>query len=213
MSPFRLVPLAVSLVLASSAAFAIEVPREPLNFTVIRNGEAVGTHSLRFQPQSEGVSVAIDTNVVVKIAMIPVYRFEHHGQETWTGDRLAALKSTTNDDGTKHALKVSATGGALDVTGDDKAAQLPAAILPASLWNRSTVAQGTLMNTLDGHVMTVRIADLGEDTVSVRGQPRRARHYAMSGDLARELWYDGSGTLVQVRFKGKDDSDIQYVLN
>jgi hypothetical protein len=213
MSPFRLAALAVPLTLAAATASAMEVPREPLSFTVLRNGDVVGTHSIHFQPQADGVNVAVDTNVVVKMAMIPVYRFEHHGQETWSRGQLVALNSTTNDDGAKHTLKVSAAPGTLEVNGDDKPTRLPAVTLPASLWNRATVAQGTLMNTLDGHAMTVHISDLGDETVSVHGQPRHAHHYSMTGDLARELWYDGSGTLVQLRFKGRDDSDIQYVLN
>lgn len=213
MSRIRLAAaLAASLFAVSTAAGAVELPRDPLSFTVLRNGEEVGSHSYRFQPDGDAVKVAIDTNVVVKMALIPVYRFEHHGQEVWQNGQLVALNSTTNDDGTHHTLKVAGGGAMLDVNGDGNAARLPAAMVPASLWNRATTGQTTLLNTLDGHAMAVRINDLGDDTVSVHGQPRRAHHYAMVGDLARELWYDGSGTLVQVRFKGKDDSDILYVL-
>ncbi|HTH15335.1 MAG TPA: DUF6134 family protein [Magnetospirillum sp.] len=213
MSRLPFAALALPLVLASTAAVAVEAPHEPLSFTVLRNGEPVGTHVLRFQPQPEGVGVAVDTNVVVKMAMITVYRFEHHGQEVWNRDQLVSLNSTTNDDGDHHTLKVAAGSAGLDVNGDGKATRMPGATVPASLWNRATVAQGTLLNTLDGHAMTVKITDMGEDTVTVHGRSRPAHHYSMAGDLARELWYDGSGTLVQVRFKAKDDSDIQYVLN
>lgn len=204
---------AVPLVLLSVAAHALELPSESLSFAVLRNGDPVGTHTVRFQPQPDGFSVAIDTNVVVKMAMIPVYRFEHHGQEVWRGDQLVGLSSTTNDDGTRHTLKVKGGAAGLEVNGDGNSARLPGAVLPASLWNRATTGQGVLMNTLDGHAMNVRVSDLGDDTVTAHGQPRRARHYAITGDLPRELWYDDHGTLVQVRFKAKDDSDIRYVLN
>lgn len=213
MRPLLLAALICSLASASTAAFALDAPREALSFTVLRNGEAVGTHVLRFEPKADGLGVAIDTNVVVKMAMIPVYRFEHHGQELWQSERLVSLTSTTNDDGTRHSLNVAAGGSALEITGDGAPSRLPAATLPASLWNRATTTQGTLLNTLDGRAMTVRIDDLGEDMVTAHGQPRRAHHYAMAGDLARELWYDAAGTLVQVRFKAKDGSDIRYVLN
>jgi hypothetical protein len=204
----RLAMLAIAFSLTATAAFAME----PLSFTVIRNGDTVGSHTLRFQPAADGVTVTIDTNVVVKVAMIPVYRFEHHGQEVWQRDHLLALNSTTNDDGTRHSLKVNGGGGALEVNGDGTASRLPAATIPASLWNRATIGQGTLLNTLDGRAMNVTITDLGTETVTVSGQSRPARHYAMAGDLNRELWYDDTGTLVRLRFKGKDDSDIQYVL-
>ncbi|MBR9970567.1 DUF6134 family protein [Magnetospirillum sulfuroxidans] len=208
---------AATLCLAVSSAFAATeatVPsHDPLSFTVLRNGDAVGSHILRFQSMSDGtLVVTTDTNVVVKMAMIPVYRFEHHGREIWHGDHLMALNSETNDDGTHHVLKASGATGALIADGDGKIARLPAETVPASLWNNATVVQGTLLNTLDGHAMAVHIADLGEDTVTVSGHPHPARHYAMTGDLNREVWYDSTGGLVQVRFKAKDDSDIQYVL-
>lgn len=211
MSGFRVFALALPVAFLATTALAAEP--DLLKFTVLRDGEAVGTHILRFQPQPDGLRVLVDTNVVVKMAMIPVYRFEHHGEETWQHDTLVALNSTTNDDGTRHTLKVAAGPAALDVNVDGSASHLPPRTLPASLWNRATTTQATLMNTLDGHAMTVDVADRGEDTITVHGQSRKARHYSMAGDLARELWYDGTGTLVQVRFKGKDESDIRYVLD
>lgn len=208
----RVAVLAASLAAVAFPAYAVEVPHDPLNFTVIRNGDVVGSHVVRFQPAADGLGVTIDTNVVVKIAMIPVYRFEHHGQELWQHDHVLSLNSTTNDDGTRHSVKANGSSNTLEVDGDGITAHLPAATMPASLWNHATINQSTLMNTLDGHALTIHMTDLGNDTVAVAGQPRPAHHFAMAGDLNRELWYDGAGTLVQMRFKGKDGSDIQYVL-
>lgn len=213
----RLAPLAtmtVTLCLTVGAAIAADVgPRGPLSFTVLRNGEPVGSHVLRFQANSDdSLQVSTETNVVVKMALIPVYRFEHRGREVWKDGHLVALTSETNDDGTHHALKVADDGGGLAVNGDGNVTRLPGDTLPASLWNSGTVTRASLLNTLDGHAMAVHIADLGGDQVAVNGHNVPARHYAMTGDLARELWYDTAGTLVQVRFKAKDASDIQYVL-
>jgi len=213
MRPVSLALPIIALTLAAGAALAADgVPGNALSFTVLRNGETVGTHVLRFQPVDDAVRISADTNVVVKMAMIPVYRFEHHGNEVWRDGRLISLTSETNDDGTRHALKVAGGGGSLAVNGDGAVSHLPADTLPASLWNRRTVARGTLLNTLDGHAMTVQVADQGDDQVAVHGRTVVARHYAMTGDLSRELWYDADGTLVQVRFKARDDSDIRYVL-
>lgn len=64
-------------------AGAAEPPHEPLNFTVLRNGDVVGSHSIRFRPSGDDMDVDIETHIVVKIAIVPVYRFEHHGQEIW----------------------------------------------------------------------------------------------------------------------------------
>lgn len=204
--------LALALAFTSSAAVAQPHPPQSLRFTVLRDGDPIGSHRLQFQNGTDGLKVAIDTDVVVKILVVPVYRFKHHDEEVWKDGHLVALSSVTNDDGTPHHLKVAADGKGLEVNGDDKASLLPTSTIPASLWNPATVTQAALMNTLDGHPMSVKVKDLGTESVSVHGQPRPAHHYAVTGDLAREVWYDADGTLVQVRFKAQDDSDIRYVL-
>lgn len=213
-------PLSLRAALAAAlivVAFTTTAPAraatpKSLKFTVLRNGEAVGSQVVKFQDIGNRLDVTVDTAVVVKIAIIPVYRFEHHDKEVWQNGHLTRLSSKTNDDGTHHHLNVVAEPNSLDVKGDDKESHLPPSAIPASLWNPATVRQAMLMNTLDGHAMAVKVTDLGDDTVSVHGKPRLAHHYAMTGDLSRELWYDASGTLVQVRFKAKDDSNIRYVL-
>ena len=204
------------LVAALCALFLVPAARaavpDALHFTVLRDGDAVGHHTVAFHQQAQDLDVTIDTDVVVKIIIVPVYRFTHHDEEVWRGGRLVSLTSKTDDDGTPHHLTVAADAAGLAVTGDDKPSRLPPATVPASLWNPATVTQATLLNTLNGSAMAVKVADLGTETVTVHGQPRSAHHYALTGDLARELWYDADGTLVQVRFKAKDDSDIRYVL-
>lgn len=198
------------------AIFAVDAaasePQAPLAFTVLRDGDKVGSNIIRFQPQPGGVNVTIDTQILVKIAMIPVYRFEHHGEETWRDGRLQSLTSNTNDDGKRHALQVAAGQDQLQIDGDGQHKLMPNDAVPASLWNSTLVTQSSLLNTLDGSAMAVKIADLDQDKVSVHGQEQLAHHYAVTGDLKREVWYDASGSLVQVRFKAEDDSKIEYVL-
>lgn len=212
MRHLRFRALAVALALSASPAVAADTPRDT-RFTVVRDGEPVGTHMLRFSPAPEGLKVAVDTKVVVRLAMIPVYRFEHHGQELWRDDRLAALSSTTNDDGTRHVLNVAAGASGLQVDSDGKSSRMPAGTLPASLWNAATTSAGILMNTLDGSALAVRVTDRGEETLKIAGRPATARHYSLAGDLSRDVWYDSQGNLVQVRFKAKDDSLIEYLRN
>ena len=208
----RSLAFAGALVAALSAPPSEAATPASLAFTVLRNGEPIGSHTYTFEKDHGALKVTVDTSVAVKVVMIPVYRFEHHDEEVWRDDRLTELASKTNDDGTRHHLNVAADASGLEVDGDEKPSRLPAAMLPASLWNPDTVRQGALMNTLDGHPMTIHVADAGEETVDVHGHPTPAHHYVLTGDLARELWYDAAGTLVQVRFKAKDDSDLRYVL-
>ena len=208
---FRFIAAALGMVIALPAS-ALPVPKQPLTFTVLRNGEPVGTNTITFQSTAAGLQVDVKTAIVVKITVIPVYRFEHEGHEVWQGDRLVSLRSVTNDDGTPHQLVVDARGDGLEVKGDGYSGPAAAGSIPGSLWNPAVPQQSTLLNSLDGKLMKVATKDVGEETILVRGTASKARHYVVDGDLKRDLWYDSDGSLVQIHLKAKDDSDILYVL-
>ena len=208
---FHLIAATLAMVVAQPA-LALPVPNQPLAFTVLRNGEPVGTNTITFQQTPAGLQVDVKTAIVVKITVIPVYRFEHEGHEVWQGDHLVSLRSATNDDGTPHHLAVEAKGDGLEVKGDGYTGPAAMGAIPGSLWNPAVPRQSVLLNSLDGKLMNVATKDLGEETVTVRGTAAKARHYVVDGDLKRDLWYDPDGTLVQIHLKAKDDSDILYVL-
>lgn len=195
----------------AAPAFAAPPPGGVLDFTVLRNGSEVGRHEMLFRNEADSLKIDIRTNVAVKVAFITAYRFEHEGHEVWQGGRLARLWSKTNDDGTKHVLDVTAGGDGLVVMADGKEPEKLSTSIPASLWNERIVQQRNILNTLDGTRMSIQVSDLGTETLIVKNARLPARHYVVTGDLERELWYDAQNVLVKVRFKAKDGSDIEYL--
>lgn len=194
----RNLAIAVGLALALAApAHALSLPTGgTLNFDVIRKGKDIGDHSYSFSGSKNAFSVKVATDIAVKIPLIrtTVYSFRHSSVEQWQAGKLKALSSKTNDDGTPHQLRTGNKGA-----------------LPASLWNDDIVHTGKLMNTIDGNIMSVRVADLGMDSVGTKRGKVNAHHYRLSGDLARDLWYDADGNLVRVAFKADDGSTVTYI--
>lgn len=187
--------------------------RRTLTYAVLRDGDPVGTQVFQFDGTPDDGTVHVATDVVVKIAFVPVYRFRHRSTETWRNGHLTELASTTDDDGEQHTLTVRATGDTMVVsTKEDGRHTIAGSLLPASLWNVATVKAGRLLNTLTGRQMAVSVTDAGPDTVEARGRRATAEHYALTGELNRELWYDRTGVLLHVRFAAKDASRIDYVL-
>ena len=183
-----------------------------LVYQVMRNGDPVGQHSLTFARNGDMTDVDISTRVAVKMAFITVYRFEHDGHETWRGNRLVALTSQTNDDGTRHQLKVATEGESLRIAADGKHMTAPANILPASMWRPGVVQQSELVNTLDGKRMQVSARDMGQDTVKAAGHSTKAHHYKISGNIDRDVWFGPGDMLVRMQFAAKDGSTIVYEL-
>jgi hypothetical protein len=194
----RLSILAAGLTLAMAATSnAATLPEGgQLNFDVIRKGKDIGDHSYAFNGTGGSFSVRVSTDVAVKIPIIRTnaYRFQHSSVETWEGGKLRTLKAATNDDGTPHELSTAGDG-----------------LIPASLWNDDTVRAGKLLNTIDGHVMSVKVADLGNEQVATGSGKITAHHYRLTGDLARDLWYDDVGNLAHVVCTADDGSIVSYV--
>lgn len=206
--------LATLLSAAVGTAQAVPLPAGGvLKFDVMRKGDQIGTHVLSFHQAKDRLDVTIKTRIAVKIAFFTAYHFNHDSHEVWRDDRLVRMETTTDDDGTDHTLEVSAGDkGKLQVVSDGKTMQADPDAIPASLWNPAVIRTHDLMDSLVGKRLDVSIADRGDDVVTVRGKQVKAHHYSMTGELARELWYDENGVLVRFTLKGKDGSDVQYVL-
>ena len=196
-----------------AAAEMAGVPEtEELTFAILREGDRIGTHTYRFRPDGAALEVHYVTDIAVKLAFITAFRFEHAGHEAWRDGRLVSLTTRTNDDGDAHTVKAVANGNVVEVMADGVRRTADPAIMPASFWDPRTVERRQILNVVDGRLMTVAITDLGEETISAAGRSITARHYVMTGDFQRELWFDASGVMVRQRFIGEAGSEILFEL-
>lgn len=183
-----------------------------LDFAILRNGDAIGSHVIRFETKDDALAVQVEAKVDYRFGFIPLYRFEHRALEVWREGSLQRMSATTNDNGAKYEIVLQRDEGdmVLAVNGAETAAA--PGLQPASLWNVAIVRQRRILDPADGELMSVAIADAGMETIRVAGRDVPARHYVMTGDFERDLWYDDRGVLKQVRFLGDDGSEILYSL-
>ncbi len=57
-------------------------------------------------------------------------------------------------------------------------------------------------------VKAVRPRLVGRERVPVGGRPVEAKHYALRGQIRRDLWYDADCNLVRVAWRARDGSEI-----
>lgn len=204
----------LALIAGAAPARAVIVPDDGLlRFSVIRDGDEIGTHVLTFQRTGDRLDVTVKTRIAVEFAFITVFRFEHDSHEVWQGGKLVRMETETDDDGTDHKLEVLADGGGkLRVIGDGQEMVADPDTVPASLWNPAFIRTNDLMDSLVGKPLDITVTGRGDETVTVKGEPVTAHHYSMTGDFARELWYDQDWVLVRMTLKAEDGSDVEYVL-
>ena len=194
----RFIGMALGFAIAlATPVSSLSIPSSgKLSFDVIRKGKDIGDHSYSFTGKSGAFTVKVATDIVVKVPLIrtTAYSFKHNSVESWKGGTLQQLNSSTNDNGEPHQLKTGNKGA-----------------LPASLWNEDIVTNGKLMNTIDGKIMKIRVADFGTESVKIKRGNVSTHHYRLSGGLARDLWYDLNGDLAKVSFKADDGSTVMYI--
>lgn len=217
-SGFRPGVYAAAAVIAAAPAFARDKPFDPIAaygsdivFDVYRDGERIGEHRVRFDKTGDTLTADSRFSIRITILGLPLYRYEYTSLGTWRDGHLARLSARVDDDGTISTVDAERGGGELKVRTDGGQSVAPGGIFPTTHWNPGVIGTAQVLNTITGHVNSVRMKALGMENVATGGTHRLARHFAYTGELETEVWYDMAGRWVKMRFNGKDGTPIEYV--
>jgi hypothetical protein len=187
-------------------------PPGRLEYAVLRDGDQIGKQSVEFIRDGDRLTVRTRVDIAVKFLGITVYLFSHSAEEQWVKGELTKLTSVTDDDGEHRKVDLALEGDVLRGQYNGIAREFAAGMIPASFWHPDTVTQTVLLDQIKGRTRTVEIVDKGIEQITVKGQKIDARHYSMTGQIKRELWYGPDGQLDLLRFPGKDGSEITMKL-
>jgi hypothetical protein len=147
------------------------------------------------------------THISVVIMFIEAYRFDHTATETWNGSQFVSFKSQTNDNGTKHSVSAAAAGDKISLEIDGKRSEAPGTVIPGSFWSKAFVSATQMFDDANGKRLSIKVVDLGDESLVLNGTKHQVRHYQISGDLKRDLWFEGDA-LLRLKLTGPDGSKI-----
>ena len=203
--------LAVALAAATQTASAGTAPAAAPTvhrvFDIMRQGSKIGTDTFDITRHGDMSDVTIVTHVLVKVMFVNAYRYDHSETASWKGSQLVSFNSTTDDNGTNHEVSATQNGGKLALDVDGSKSEQSKAMIPASLWSADVSNRSQLFDPGNGKHLSTKPEDLGEETVNVHGAPQQLHHLKLSGQFARELWFDKDG-LVKMTLLGSDNSLI-----
>ena len=193
-----------------SASAQAEPGSATMNYAIMRNGDQIGTTTVRLDRKGRETTAEVVTEVRVKVAFVTVYRYEQTETERWVDGRLVALNSVTDDNGTLHKVTATSRGNVLAVNADGKTSEVDPAVMPVSLWNAALVQKTIALDTQDGSLVKLSVVDHGKEQLVLQGRPLTAHHYSIKTSFPQEVWYDGQNRLVKVQLRGSDGSTIHY---
>jgi hypothetical protein len=214
MGTFLRIGIALLLAALPIQAWSQQLPvAESYDFQVLRNGNPIGYHRVTVRSDGTRSEVDIDIQLHVKAAgILTLYRYLHRSHETWVGDRLVGLHSTTDNDGDQEYVNAEAVDGVLRVDGSRFKGTLPAETMPSSYWRADFVRRSPLMNTQDGRRMQIELRPERYELASAARGELPAQRYHLTGDYDLTLWYGPDGRWVKLAFPAKDGSRIEYRL-
>ena len=187
----------------SPAGAGCRPPADRLAYSVSWGGAPVGSYEVGFEQNSVRVVVRTDIDVTAKLLFITVMRFIHESEAIWIDGRLQSYRGHTFDNGAETAVSVEPHGDGLALTRNgDSVREMPVTVLPSSLWCREMLRDGPalLLDLLKGRLWAVEVRHAGEEDIQVGDRRVRTRHYAITGEYERDIWYDAEGIAVQARF-------------
>ena len=204
----KLIAAVIALILFGAGAQGTETRR----FAITRNGVQIGMHVIEVNRSGQETSVAIVTNLTVKVLFVTAYHLQLTASERWVNGRLVALNSTSDNNGTRHFVSVAAKGSSLEVTVDGKATLIDPNIMPASFWNPELLGRPIMLDAQDGQIMPVSVRDGGEEDLTINARIIKAHHYTINSRYSQDVWYDDQARLVQAKLVASDGSVIMYRL-
>lgn len=200
--------------LLSPAAYA--QPWQPANgdkleFDVLRDGGAFGTHIVKFSRAGE--TLTVDTDVELKVSFGPLTLFEyiHDVTEKYTGGKLTWVGSRTKNEGKWKTLSLQAAQGGFKVTGEAFKGLLTGTVIPSTHWNRDEMTLPAMFSTETGEMMPMTVKDRGLEVIKAGGASIEARRFDVDSELDASFWYDAQGRWVKCAFETQG-SKIEYVL-
>jgi hypothetical protein len=187
----------------------------PLNvgFRALRNGSPIGVHTVSFRQDGERLVVRTRIDISVKVLLFTAFYLKHDAEEVWQGGRLVAVKSTTDDNGTRLQVSGSAVDGGFRIIGEEGPFLAPAQLLTSNmLWDTRMLSATRLIDVQYGGVIGLAVKPLGPALVDTpQGQVRANRNHLLTPHYAGTLFHDSTGRWVKALIEAKGEI-IEYAL-
>ena len=179
----------------------------------MRNGAPIGVHNVSFRQDGERLVVTTRIDIAVKVLLFTAYYLKHEAEEVWQDGRLVAVKSTTDDNGTRMQVSGAAVEGGFRIVGEEGPFLAPAHLLTSNmLWDTRMLSTDRLIDVQHGGVIGLAVKALGPALADTpQGQVRTTRHHLITPHYTGTLFHDSAGRWVKGLIEAKGEI-IEYAL-
>ena len=184
------------------------------DFRVFLDDAPIGYHRFSLSGKGDARELKSETRFEVKFLSFTAYRYVHDAAEEWRGNCLVRLAARTDDNGQHSLVEAVSSDGGVVVATETSHERLPGCVMSFAYWNPEMLRQPRLLNVQTGEFEVVKIAALGEQTISVRGVAVAAKHYRVTGSKNPiDLWYSTADEWLALESTVSGRRRLRYSLN
>jgi hypothetical protein len=181
-------------------------------FEVTRDGKPIGTQAVTLKQDGATLTVTTESTIAVKMLGVVVYRMHQLLTETFEGRRMVAIVAETKDPRGVRAGEIRRDGNHWSGKFGKQVRDFDCDCLASTMWQAAGLAGPTIIEASEGRPRAITVEDKGTETLDLPEGKVETHHYAVKGEIAREVWYDASGNLVAAQQVGSDGSQIRQIL-
>ncbi|WP_020168307.1 MULTISPECIES: DUF6134 family protein [Methylotenera] len=199
----------------STALIALPVMAEEWAFDVYLDKSKIGKHTFTLDQNRQLTSRA---KFNVKVLFIEAYNYDHTAKEQWKDDCLASLEANTTENKVVSNIKGAKKDAGFEVSDGKTTQTLPTCTMTFAYWNPKILTQSKLLNPQNAEYLDTNFEKLGQETITVKGQPAEVTHYKLKGSLNGknklniELWYNAKNEWVALKSITPEGYKINYKL-
>jgi len=203
-----------SLVVSAGAVTAPDEGKaESWKFKVYLDDSEIGYHNFLLTEQDGRQQLTTEAEFRVKFLFITAYKYEHFNEETWQGDCLQEIRSETDANGKKFAVRGVQSPDGFEVEADNSRNQVNGCVKTFAYWNPDILEEPELLNSQTGEILPVTIEPVALETLTVRGEETPAQRYrVLAKNMELDIWYSEDRRWLALESTVKGGRKLRYEL-
>lgn len=183
------------------------------NYTVLRDGDPIGTYRVTVSPSDDGLEVHATSDLKITFGPLTLYRFKHQRSEFWRDGQLQKMVARTDKNGDLYEISITKGehGYTRVINGREETFDPSTKVL--ALWHQDLFTHSSFLSPMEDLTYRISVDYVGEQEIELMKGKVDTRHYRMTGDTERDLYYDSHGTIMKVGLHDDSGALIEYVLN
>lgn len=180
-------------------------------FKVYLDDSPIGYHYYNLKQTGDSYQVSTKAEFDVKFLYISVYNYLHNNLETWHGQCLTSLTSSTDDNGTNLFVKLSSKNKNQIIETQNGTLKSNDCLRSFAYWDPKLLDTQRLLNSQTGELIDIDLIHRGNETINLSKQIIDTERYQIKGkDVDINIWYSSDKEWIALQAKTQSGYILRY---